>query len=112
MHTLVQYRNLKTLQSDIGLLKLQHVQCMLASIPVCGKFISSNGITVYNIPTLVSDTDVCVSYIYCWNDWPCVDIVNGYTCACGAGYMGRVCEIGIVNYQHICVELVTRNAMI
>jgi hypothetical protein len=41
-----------------------------------------------------SDIDECASNP-CLNGAACVDDVNGYTCACVAGYTGDHCETGI-----------------
>ena len=39
------------------------------------------------------DIDECISSP-CWHGATCDDLVNGYTCACAAGYKGEKCEIG------------------
>ena len=56
---------------------------------------------------LYSDVDECASSP-CQNGGSCVDIINGYYCACKSGYHGLHCEQGEFTYitnvhEHFCV---------
>jgi hypothetical protein len=44
---------------------------------------------------LNTDIDECLSSP-CQNGGTCTDDVNGYTCACDAGYTGTNCETGML----------------
>ena len=49
---------------------------------------------------LFTDIDECVSNP-CVNGGTCTDEVNGYTCACAAGWQGADCDQGKPYYNHI-----------
>ena len=48
------------------------------------------------------DIDECASSP-CHNAGTCTDIVNGYTCACAAGYNGDNCQTGLSRRDCIVV---------
>jgi len=41
-----------------------------------------------------TDINECASNP-CLNGGTCIDVVNGFTCTCGVGYTGQICETGI-----------------
>jgi hypothetical protein len=61
---------------------------------VDGNWISD--LCLMNVVWLLNtDIDECLSSP-CQNGGTCTDDVNGYTCACDAGYTGTNCETGIL----------------
>jgi hypothetical protein len=52
-----------------------------------------------SIIRFLTDIGMCISNA-CENGGTCYEMVNGYGCACPAGYTGKTCEIGKKN--NIC----------
>ena len=55
-----------------------------------------NGLNHVSISHVISDIDGCASNP-CQSGGTCVDVANGYTCNCVAGYIGDHCQTSRYN---------------
>ena len=60
--------------------------------------------TKFDINVFISDIDDCIG-VDCLNGGSCIDRTQSYICKCVAGFEGRHCETGLINFSYYEIQI-------